>query len=271
MLAPMDPSRLVVRPALAEDYPAFCRLFPELGTQDALPSFQSWVAERRGATLLAERAGSVVGYCYYQEYADTGYIRNLVVAPRERRRGVGQALMQALGKVFRGHGKSSWRLNVKPDNRAAVALYEQVGMETKYSSRALRLPWAHLSRLPTGSRIEIRELCAAHDEALETLFGLPRAQLATARGHGHLSFRALAGPEQTCVGLAVFNPDFPGAFPFRASELDATFPLLSAMRQHVPSHEWVNIVTEDDPRLAALLEGAGASVSMDILHMVGSL
>ena len=54
-------------------------------------------------------------------------------------------------------------------------------------------------------------------------------------------------------------------------ELDAVRPLLLAMREHVPSDEHVNLVVENDPRLSALLESAGATVRLEFLHMEGPL
>jgi hypothetical protein len=65
------------------------------------------------------------------------------------------------------------------------------------------------------------------------------------------------------VGLSVFDPKFPGAFPFRVRELDVAAPLLKAMRRHVPTDDYVHLVTEDDERLSDLLCRAGAKEGRD--------
>jgi ribosomal protein S18 acetylase RimI-like enzyme len=261
---------LVVRNATLDDYLAFSRLFPELLVDDPVPGLDVWVSALVPSTWIAARDGEVLGYCYFHEYAETGYVRNIVVAPTERGRGVGRALMQATAEHLRLHGKTSWRLNVKPDNRAALALYDRMGMHTKYSAKSLRLPWAASNSLPVGNAV-VRALTSDRDAALEDLLDLPCGQLAAARGLGRILLEAISSNGKRSVGLAVFDPKFPGAFPFRVKEIDAVTPLLTAMRQHVPTDEHVTLVAEDDARLAELLESVGASLRHETLHMEGAL
>ncbi len=131
-------------------------------------------------------------------------------------------------------------------------------------------PLGCFKALPVGSAV-VRDLTPDRDAALESLFDLPRGQLAAARGLQRILLEATSRDERTAVGLAVFDPKFPGAFPFRVTELGAVTPLLTAMRRHVPTDEHVNLVAEDDERLADLLTSAGASVRDEILHMEGGL
>jgi ribosomal protein S18 acetylase RimI-like enzyme len=91
---------LIVRRAAAEDYAAFERLFPELMVDDPVPSLHTWASVLCPSTLIAARAGKVLGYCYVQEYFDTGYVRNIVVAPAARRSGVGSSLMLPRASSF---------------------------------------------------------------------------------------------------------------------------------------------------------------------------
>ena len=260
----------IVRRASADDYPAFARLFPELLVDDPVPSLDTWSSVLAPSTWIAARDGEVLGYCFFQEYADTGYVRNVVVSPNARRGGVGRALMHATAEHLRSRGKGSWRLNVKPSNQAALALYERMGMRAKYSAKSLRLPWAASRALPAGSAV-IRDLTPDRDAALESLFDLPRGQLAAARGLQRILLEAISSDGRSSVGLAVFDPKFPGAFPFRVTELGAVAPLLTAMHQHVPMDEHVNLVAEDDERLADLLGSVGARLRDEILHMEGVL
>jgi ribosomal protein S18 acetylase RimI-like enzyme len=260
----------VVRRASPDDYLAFSGLFPDLEVDDPVPGPEIWASAFVPSTWVAARGEEVLGYCYVQEYADTGYVRNVVVAPKARRRGVGRALMNATAEQLRLHGKRSWRLNVKPDNRAALALYARVGMQTQYSAKALRLPWAACESIPIGSAV-VREPSPDRDADLEGLFTLPRGQLASARSLGRRLFEAVSSAGERSIGLAVFDPRIPGAFPFRVMEIDAVTPLLTAMRPHVQQHDHVNLVAEDDEWLAALLVSAGASVREEILHLQGTL
>jgi ribosomal protein S18 acetylase RimI-like enzyme len=263
-------SGFTIRPALGRDYAAFASLFPELEVDDPVPSSEAWGSILAPCTRVAVAGEDVIGYCFFQEYDDTGYIRHLAVAPRARRRGVGRALLQDIAGRLRRNGKSFWRLNVKPENHAALALYQGLGMSVRYAATSLRMPWTALKSLPAGLAVT-RELAPARDSSLETLFDLPRGQLAYARKQGRLLLEAVSGSDEKPAGVAVFDASFPGAFPFRVVETDAVKPLLTAIRAQVPAHERVTLVAEDDARLRAMLIGVGATVKDEILHLKGQL
>jgi L-amino acid N-acyltransferase YncA len=266
----VNPQDFAVRRATAEDYPGFARLFPELLVDDPVPRPEVWASAFVPSTWVAARGAEMLGYCYCQKYVASGYVRNVVVAPWARRAGVGRALMQATANELRADGKSSWCLNVKPDNQAALALYARMGLRPKYKSCAFRLSWSALGALPTGNAV-VGPLTTERDTTLEALFDLPTGQLASARGLGRTLLEAATTDRQQSLGLAVFDPKFPGAFPFRVTELAAVAPLLQAMRQHVPGDEHVNLGVEDDERLVALLLAVGADLRHEIVHLAGAL
>ena len=259
-----------VRRATPGDYPSFARLFPELLVDDPVPTAEIWASTFVPSTWVAVRGPQVLGYCYCQKYAASGYVRNVVVAPQARRAGMGRELMRTMAAELRAQGKTSWCLNVKADNLAALALYQGVGMTLKYRSCSFRFDWGALSAMPAGSAA-VRSLPAAREALLEALFDLPGGQLASARGLGRSLLEAITSDGQTPLGLAVFDPKFPGAFPFRVKSLDAVTPLLEAMRQLVPTDEFVNLVAEDDEQLVALLLEVGASLRHEIVHLAGAL
>jgi ribosomal protein S18 acetylase RimI-like enzyme len=264
------PTSLLIRPATTGDYEAFARLFPELGIDDPVPGRDAWTSFLASGTRVAERDATIIAYCFCQEYGDAGYVRHIAVAPEARRGGVGRALMLAVAEGLRDSGKTTWALNVKQDNVAALRLYESLGMRTKYTATALRFPWASLDQLPSGSAT-VRVFGAERDARLEAQFALPRGQLASARGIGRILLEARTGDAEESAGFCVFDPKFPGAFPSRIADLSALSPLLRAMREYVPADEVVNLVVEDDARLAKLLTDCGAWVRMETAHMVGSL
>lgn len=259
-----------IRRASVADYDDFCRLFPELLVDDPVPGLDAWTSSLCPSTWIAAQDGNVVGYCYFQEYAEAGYVRHVVVDPTVRRSGLGAALMHATAEYLRSRGKSSWRLNVMPNNQAALALYERMGLGVKYRAKSLRLPWLALEALLPGNAV-VSTLTPDRDEALERRFEIPRGQLDGGRRAGRLLLEASSATVRDSLGLAAFNPQFPGAFPFRVCDLDAVAPLLHAMRRHVPNDEYVNLVAEDDQRLADLLISVGASVRHEILHLEGPL
>jgi GNAT superfamily N-acetyltransferase len=281
---------IAIRRAAVDDYPAFTRLFPELGIDDPLPSRAVWASAYVPFTRVATGDAKVLGYCYCQEYDDTGYVRNVAVAPGARRRGVGRALMEATARHLRSIGKTHWRLNVGPRNDAALALYEGLGMRTLYPSRAVRVPWTSLAalpavgaatrarasgaarvRAPSPGSLTVRVLSPSRDAEVERLFDLPRGQLASLRDVGRLLFEAVADVAGRCIGLAVLAPAFPGAFPFRVVEVEAVRPLVEEMRAHVKGGAPLNLVIDDDERVVALLVEAGAEPRGDFLHLAGPL
>jgi ribosomal protein S18 acetylase RimI-like enzyme len=261
-------SDLVVRLGSASDYAAFAELFPELGVDDRVPSLETWTSELAPTTFVAADSGRTVGFCYFQEFATVGYVRQIAVAKDARRQGVGQALLQQTAEHLKRAGLRWWELNVKPDNQAAIALYETLGLREKYVSRSLRLPWVALTALPSGVAT-VAVFAEDRDADLERAFELPRGQLALARKAGRVLLEACEGGATT--GLAVFDPKFPGAFPFRVLAQAALRPLLLAVRAHSLGEDYVNLVVEGDPLTAATLEQAGGILRLETLHFEGPL
>ena len=131
----MEP-HLRSRPASPSDYETFTRLFVELATGDPIPSRPSWEAGIAPTALFHEDAGGhVVAYSFHQLLGETGYVTHVVVDPAHRGKRLGRAVMDALAALFREAGCTRWCLNVKPENTAAVRLYESVGMRRAYASR----------------------------------------------------------------------------------------------------------------------------------------
>jgi GNAT superfamily N-acetyltransferase len=256
-----------IRPARVDDYADFTRLFAELAVPDPIPSADAWRDQLAPRTLVAERDGAVVGYCYFELLADSAYIRHVAVDPGRRRGGIGLALLDAVAARAREAGCSRWGLNVKPDNLPAIGLYRRIGMAPRHESTAMRIAWADVVRLPGLSAV------AAIDETLDAAaehrFGLPRGQLASARPRRVI---LVLCDGDAIVGLAAFDPSFPGAFPFRLAALDYARPLLDAMRPHArPTDERVGFVIEDGRALVEGMQQAGAMIVLEIVHFEGPL
>jgi len=267
---------LRIRPALDADYGVYTRLFPELATGDRIIEPELWRQELLSTTLIAEQDGRALGYVYYQVMRRTGYVRHLVVGPDARRGGVGRALMTALRDLMRKEGCARWALNVKPDNVAAIALYEGLGFSRVFTSASLRFGWDLVSRLPAPEQaLTARGIDPAEDAALEAALGLYEGQIASARAlPGRLLMRLVdpAAPGEARLGLALFSPAFPGAYPFRVARPALARPLLEALRPHaLPEHDFMQVVVEGDDALLRTLLDEGASLRMEILHLAGPL
>lgn len=264
------PSGLSIRRAAPADYSAYAQLFPELLSGDAVPLIEAWLSAVMPSTWVAVLDDRVVGYCYCQDFDNTGYVRNIVVAPHARRRGVGRALMDVVADHLRSLGKSYWRLSVKTTNHPALALYARLGMRPAYLCKSIRLPWTSLVALPEGNAT-VRELQPGREGLLESVFRLPAGQLTIARHAKRLLLEAVSTDELEPIGIAAFDSGFPGALPFRVRTLDAVAPLLSAIRRTVPEHSHINLVAENDEPLAALLLGSGATLRDELLLFRGEL
>lgn len=87
--------------------------------------------------LVAEEDGRVVGYVGAQKVPPEADVMNLAVAPAERGRGLGAALLEALAARLQGDGITALFLEVRVSNTPARSLYAaqgfvEVGRRKKY-------------------------------------------------------------------------------------------------------------------------------------------
>lgn len=263
-----------IRPARPNDYETFARVFPELGSGDPTPSRERWQSELAPTTWVAERGGAFAGYCFVQFLESVGYVRHLVVAPEARRTGVGRALMEAARSEFRARGLTHWCLNVKVDNVPAIRLYQSMGLAEAYRSIALRVPWALLERLPPDDPgIDARPLTEDSEAAVEQTFDLPRGLLADVRRKpGRVLVQLTDRASGAVLGMAVFDPAFPGAFPFHVTRASLAGQLLRALAPHADRrYDFLKLLVERSPSVVSLLVGAGAEVHLETVHLRGPL
>lgn len=260
---------LRIRPARPEDYPCFVRWFPMLESGDRTPTLQEWTRALVPETIIAELNGAPAGYCRAQVFGLDGYVRHLVVEPALRRSGAGRAMLERVRASMRVEGCARWRINVKPDNVAAVRLYSSLGMKTAHACASIRFEWALLDALPQPSgSLSIVEPDAEQRRALESTYGLPMGQLATADVRDDAHVRAVQGAD--LQGVALFDAALPGAFPFRTESVDAAMTLLHGL-QPLATQASMGIVVEDDDALDRLMVDAGVRVPFRFVHMRGRL
>ncbi|MFO0758189.1 MAG: GNAT family N-acetyltransferase [Byssovorax sp.] len=268
----MDPE-ILLRPAAPGDLAALAGLFPELATGENVPPRETWEREILGHTTVAVRAGAVVAYCYAQAHHAAGHVRHLVVSPAERGKKLGLALMRDAAERFQAAGCARWMLNVKPENTAALRLYEGLGMRRVLSSTGLRIDWERVEKLPAPALAgQVRELSAEHHGTIERALGLLDGQLATIAAAGTRVMRWIEGPAGEPLAFGAFDPAFPGAMPFRAASPDQARPLLEAFRPHArPGQTFIQLFIEGDPALTAVFCDAGAEIRMKTLRLEGPL
>ena len=254
------------RPATPADYEAFSGLFPELAVDDPVPDRTKFEVGMMATTLVAEENGEILGYVFFQVLRTTVYVRNIVTAPEARKRGVGRQLMTAVAGVARGAGCTTWALNVKPDNVAALALYTGLGLRVTNRAWPLKLPWSVVAGV---APLPLRDVPPEEDDAVERLTeqeeGLFEAQ--RKRGRRILGFSGAS----RWGGVAVFDPGFPGAFPFWVERAEDALPFVAALRPLAPSSDRVMIAVEGREDVAKRLTSAGGTLRFLIDQMKGPL
>nr|HEX4317040.1 GNAT family N-acetyltransferase [Kofleriaceae bacterium] len=261
---------LDIRDATPADYDAYVGLFPELAVDDPIPSRERWVAELLPRTLVAASDGAVVGYLLLEILADTGYVRNLVTAPAYRRGGVGAALMAAARARFVAGELAEWCLNVKPDNVAAIALYERCGLARSFRSTVVRFP-RELALPAPAPDLALAPIAPADDRALEGRFGLLAGQLTNARARSQRRTFALRRGADT-VGVCVFSEAHHGAYPLRVASPELGVAFVALLRPLlVAGAPYLQTTADGDEPLVAAYLAAGARRQLEIVHMAGRL
>lgn len=269
-------SEWTTRPAVAADYPRFARLFLELGVDDPTPTLERWESELQARTLFLEAGGEIIAYSFWIKIDDTAHVHNVVVDPAWRGRGAGKAMMAALARAIRAAGCSSWFLRVKVDNTPAIRLYEGCGLRVTHATTALAIDWDRTADLPReATPVVARPVDPAEDAAIEATFGRSPGLLQSFRRQERQVIRRLvdpARPEEIKVGVAAFDPTFPGAALFAVARPTLAAPLFEAIRPHArPEDTSLKLITEADPALVAALVAAGAAVRFEMLTMRGPI
>ena len=80
-------------------------------------------------SVVLERDNEVIGYGIMSVAAGEAHLLNICVAKELRREGIGQALLQYLLERARGFAVDRIFLEVRPSNKAALALYDRSGFQ----------------------------------------------------------------------------------------------------------------------------------------------
>jgi len=81
--------------------------------------------------LVAELAGDVVGTTLAGDDGHRGWIHLVAVAPEQRKRGIGTALVCEAARRLRERGVPKLNLQIRGDNPGVVAFYESLGFEVE--------------------------------------------------------------------------------------------------------------------------------------------
>jgi len=81
--------------------------------------------------ICAKDGEAVMGYMGMHHVLDEGYVANVAVSAKYRRRGIASALITAMLEEAKGLGLAFVSLEVRVSNRAAIALYSKFGFENQ--------------------------------------------------------------------------------------------------------------------------------------------
>jgi [ribosomal protein S18]-alanine N-acetyltransferase len=94
----------------------------------SLAMFVLELSKPSSVCLAALSDHRVAGYLICSRYADVWHLMNIAVDPASRRRGVAQAMLEAL--LQRAGTEGAYTLEVRPSNAPAISLYEQFGFRS---------------------------------------------------------------------------------------------------------------------------------------------
>lgn len=114
-----------IKPASLDDLAAI-EAIEQLCFPDPWPNAVIEQQRERFLVAMAED-GELMGYLCFSSVLDEGSVDNIAVAPRWRRQGAADALMNAALERARALALAFITLEVRASNAAAIALYEKHG------------------------------------------------------------------------------------------------------------------------------------------------
>jgi ribosomal-protein-alanine N-acetyltransferase len=124
-----DPDRITVRELAYGDLPEVLSIeHRSFGGPWSPGMFVSEMSKESTLALAAERQGHIVAYLVISSYDEAWHLMNVAVAPEHRRDRLATLLIQ---KAFGQIGPDApVTLEVRPSNRPAIALYEELGFRS---------------------------------------------------------------------------------------------------------------------------------------------
>ena len=212
------PDDLALRDATMDDYAGIAAMREEVGWDVTPWALRAVIGQTDARCVVAEAAdGTLAGVGSGIMYGPMGFVGNMVVAEAHRRRGVGSAVLEAVGDYLADAGCVRLELNATSDGRP---LYERHGFASVGTSRVARVPRsATLASAPgttirTATATDIDAL-AAYDRAR---FGGDRRRILGIVVEGGHHTCLVAERDGEIVGYGGLRADSARIGPFLADE-----------------------------------------------------
>ena len=126
---PVLPPGISIRPLVAEDIDAVVAIEREAFTTPWQPETFAGLIERDAVelTVMADDAGTIVGYSVLWCILDQGELANIAITPDWRGGGLGAHLLEHVLGVAAEKGVETVLLEVRASNEAALGLYRRFG------------------------------------------------------------------------------------------------------------------------------------------------
>jgi ribosomal-protein-alanine N-acetyltransferase len=267
----MDP-HLRPRAARREDHVAYQKFWGELDLDQPAFELDYWDANYRPHTTFLEAPdGRLAAYAMTFAYGTRGDVRQIVVDPAWRGRGVGAQMMAVVASKLREAGCTDWRLEVRLTNEPAIALYRSVGMDVIHEIEILRMARGDceaFAKARSGA-FTVEPVAVADEAGTEAQWGYGPGQLARWRSVRPNGFMWQIRGSAFARYDRDFAPETSLLFPFRAPDGDHAAHLMAAVVAAGMSNE-VELLLVDKPVVDALRD-VGAHVKEQLLEMGGSL
>lgn len=126
------------------DYPAVLALWrraPEgvgLSASDRPAAIRLFLKRNAGLSIVAVKGARIVGAVLCGHDGRRGYLHHLVVAPAERRRGLGRAMVERCLAALRDEGIAKCNLMLYTHNRPGRAFWKKVGFSVRQDLRLVQ-------------------------------------------------------------------------------------------------------------------------------------
>lgn len=129
---------IAIRPVRTGDTPGLCAAcWPERDFESVyrfVMRARQAAAQGRGLGAVAlDDAGAVTAYGQLMLWPRCGEISDLIVAPDQRGKGIGTAVVQYLTRAAREMGTGCVEIGVQAHNTGALALYRRLGFRDSYT------------------------------------------------------------------------------------------------------------------------------------------